>query len=380
MNIPRFDKQSKPVRLLLTVVIGLAGGLIFVAVHMPLPWLLGPMTALLVGARFCKKIQLYWPSRLRGWGLIVVGYSSGSSISRGTLSQIAKDLPWMLFMTIAIIAVAALAAFIVSKLSEVDYPSTLVAGFPGGLTQLITLSEELDGVDCTVVTFFQVVRVILIVFCAPLLVFSPLYSVGNTSDYTAAAVSAAMPMSELLPKIVLFTVISVLSAILAKKVKLPTAYMLGPILGVAVFNVAGIHGPSLSPILLDIAQFSIGAYLGLLLKPERLQNKARIIILSVINGLVLVLFSLGLSFILVKAHGMDAVTSFLATAPGGSDQMTVMARVISADVSMVTGYQIFRILFINFLVPPILKVFCRRYYSKCKQADDNLSLSENNQN
>ena len=123
---------------------------------------------------------------------------------------------------------------------------------------------------------------------------------------------------------------------------------------------------------MDIAQFSMGCYLGLMLKPEKLENKVKIISLSVINGIVVILFSLGLSYILLKMHGLGGATSFLSMAPGGADQMGVIANAISADVSVVLSYQLFRILLINCAVPPLLKWFFR-YYTKVKQIDNSMN-------
>ena len=271
MGILNINKESKSVRLVTTILIGSVGGLIFAYINMPLPWLLGPMIALLIGARF-SKIQLFWPTRVRGWGLIVVGYSSGSSISRNTLSQIARDLPWMLVMTIALILFGAITAILVSKLAKVDYASALIGGVPGGLTQMTVLAEEMEEVDCTVVAFQQIVRSILTVLTVPLLIYSPLYSVEKTTNATAAALATVLPTDVLVWKVILFTIISVLSAVVANKIKMPTAYLLGPILGVGIVSVLGFHGPAVSRVLLDIAQFSIGSYLGLLLKPEKLQK------------------------------------------------------------------------------------------------------------
>ena len=155
MDILNFNKESKLVRLLLTIVIGIIGGLIFVYIHMPLPWVLGPMTATLIGSKL-SKIRLYWPSRIRNWGLIVIGYSCGLSFNRDTLFQIIKELPWMLVMTTVLIAFCAVTALLVSKLTGVDYPSILTGCIPGGLSQMVILGEEIEGMDLTIITFFQV--------------------------------------------------------------------------------------------------------------------------------------------------------------------------------------------------------------------------------
>lgn len=360
MNISNLNKESKSVRLLLTIVIGIAGGFFFSSIHIPMPWMLGPMTALLIGSKFCK-IRLYWHPMLRNMGLIIIGYGSGSSFNKDTLFQIIQQLPWMLGMTVVLIVFSAASALMVSKATGVDYPSVLTGGIPGGLSQMVTLGEEMEGMDLTVITFLQVIRLILIVFCVPLLVYSPLYSVEKADYTTAIAQAVSVPVDMVLPKVILFAAISVICALLAGKLKFPTPYLVGPILGIGILNTSGFHGPSLSPIILIIAQFSMGCYLGLLLKPEKLQNKVKIISLSIINGIVLILFTLGMSFIFVKMHGVEGTTSFLCLAPGGADQMGVIASVISANVSMVTAYQLFRMLFVSFAVPPMLKWFYRHH-------------------
>jgi len=77
--------------------------------------------------------------------------------------------------------------------------------------------------------------------------------------------------------------------------------------------------------------------------------------LGIINGVVMIVFSLGLSYILIRMHGIEATTSFLSMAPGSADQMGVIASVISVDVSIVASYQLFRMLFVNIAVPPLLR-------------------------
>jgi len=365
MNMMNITKENKPFSMLLTSITGMVGGLIFKKINMPLPWMLGPMTAVLIGSKL-GKLHLYWPSRVRNWGLIIIGYSSGLSFTQDTLFQIIQQLPWMLVMTVVLLAFSALTAFAVSKMSGIDYPSILTGCTPGGLTQMVTLGEEMEGMDLTVITFLQVTRLMLIVFCVPLLVYSPLYSVEKSSYTKVAEIASSVPLDMLIPKIILFAIISVIFAILAKKFKIPTPYLLGPIIGIAILNVSGFHGPKVSPLLLIVAQFSMGCYLGLLLKPEKLGNKMKIVSLALINGIVLILFSLILSYVFVKIHGLEGTTSFLCMAPGGADQMGVIASVISADVSMVIGYQMFRMFFVNIAVPPVLKWFYR-YYTKANQ-------------
>lgn len=351
MNKIFLKNNDKRIRFCVTLLTALIGGFIFSVLHAPIPWLLGPMAAVLIVSRFIK-IQFYWPSIIRDTGLVIVGYSIGLSFTKEALLEIIEKLPSMLIMTVLLVCFCAGIAIIVSKLSGVDYPTVLIGSIPGGLSQMIMFAEELKGINITTVTFLQVARLIMIIFFVPFLLFGPLFN--NTADTDLVHGTVVSP-GPLFPTVIWYAVICVISAILAKKLKFPTSYLLGPILGTAFFNLSGYHGPALPPSILDASQFMIGGYIGLLLKPEKLEHKTKIITLALISGMVMILGSIGLSLLLVNSYHITASTSFLALAPGGMDQMGILAHVVDADLSMVTGYQLFRLLFIYFAVPPILR-------------------------
>lgn len=332
------------------------GGLLFSYVEAPIPWLLGSMSATLIGSRF-KKINLYWPRAIREVGLIIVGYSIGLSFTRSAVIQILGKLPSMVFMTVSIVLFCACIAYVVSKLTGVDYPTVLTGSIPGGLSQMIVFAEEMKGIDITTVTFLQVARLIMIIFIVPFLVFNPIFNTGKgilTNNLLPHSIQAE---HHFFPNIIFFMVVCLVFAFIGKKIKSPTPYLLGPILGTAVLGLSGLHGPSLPSTILSLSQFMIGGYIGLLLKPEKLEHKAKIISLALLSGIVMVAGSLALSIILIHFNHITPSTSLLSLAPGGMDQMGIMAHEIHADLSMVTGYQIFRLFFIYFAVPPALRWF-----------------------
>lgn len=339
---------------LVTLLAALTGGLIFQTIHTPIPWLLGPMAAVFIGARF-TKIPFYWPSGVRDTGLIIVGYSIGLSFTKAALFQIIAKLPMMLLMTVTLIVFCAGIAVVVSKLTGVDYPTVLTGSIPGGLSQMITFAEEMKGIDITTVTFLQVARLMMIIFFVPFLIFGPFFH--QDVIIQEAPILSGPTLHGTIPNLIVFAALCTGSAFIAKKIKAPTPYLLGPILITAILTIAGLRGPSLPPAILDLSQFMIGGYIGLLLKPEKLEHKSRIISLALISGMMMILGSLGLSYLLVMYDQLTPSTGFLSVAPGGMDQMGIMAHEINADLSMVTGYQLFRLFFIYFAVPPFLRWF-----------------------
>lgn len=351
----RTRKQDhKPARFVLTVFIAVFGGLTFSLLGTPIPWLLGPMTSLLICARFIN-IQLYWPVSVRNIGLIMVGYSIGLSFTKNALIQILGKLPSMFIMTFSLILFCAAIAFVISKLTKVDYPTVLTGSIPGGLSQMIIFAEEMKGIDITTVTFLQVARLLMIIFFVPFLTFGSFFNNRTISSGTSLTQQTIQTGSSLFPNLFLFALISVLCAFAGKKLKFPTPYLLGPILGTAVMSISGLHGPALPSVVLNLSQFFIGGYIGLLLKPEKLEQKAKIISLALLSGLFMIAFSLGLSLVLVHQNHLSNSTSLLSLSPGGMDQMGILAQEAHADLSMVTGYQLFRLFFIYFAVPPTLK-------------------------
>ena len=342
---------------IIAFLIALAGGLVFSFLSIPVPWLLGPMTAILIADRF-KGITLYWPRALRDSALVLIGYSIGLSFTRSSVENIAENLPTMLIMTVILVASAALLSKVISKLSGVDYPTVLTGSIPGGLSQMIIFAEEMKGIDITTVTFLQVSRLLMIVFVVPFIIFGPVFNISH-ADNNGVAESSPFLSDPI--KSLTFLIICILGLIIAKKLRLPTPFLLGPILGTAILTYAGFSGPPLPSSVMDASQLMIGGYIGLLLKPEKLQRKSLTIILALLSGFLLVMESLLFSFFLSDALNINMVTSFLSLAPGGMDQMGIIAHEVGADLSIVSGFQLFRLFFIYFAVPPIL-----RWYFKSK--------------
>jgi membrane AbrB-like protein len=362
------SKETQFLPFLAALVTALVGGTAFAFFDLPVPWLLGPMIAVLIISQF-GRIPLTWPTWIRNTGLIIVGYSMGLTFTEGTLVTILSKLPSMALMTVLLILICIGMAVILSKLSGIDFPTALTSSIPGGLSQIITFAEETEDIDITTVTFFQVTRLLTIIFFVPFIIFSPLFIEKGSKLATDLKTAGISHFDYHLPNVLFFAAFSITIALIGKKIKLPTAFLLGPILGIAILNVTGITGPPVPSLLLDISQIMIGTYIGLLLKPEQLKSKA-IIPIAILSSIMLVCVSLGLSYILSGQYQFSPLTSFLSLAPGGADQMGIIGHELHADISMITGYQLFRILFIFFAVPFLLKYVLK--FSQRKRENNSL--------
>ncbi|MGG4201357.1 AbrB family transcriptional regulator [Peribacillus frigoritolerans] len=349
------NDASKTIQFSAALLTAFIGGGLFSLIRLPIPWLLGPMAALLITSRF-KNVKLIWPVSMRNTGLIIVGYSIGISFTKSSLSDMISHLPSMLILTALIVLVCACSAFVMSKYSGIDYPTSLTSSIPGGLSQIVVFAEEMKGIDITTVTFFHVTRVIMVVFLVPFLIFSPLFAAKSTNDSSKIMDNVIPEWSDLFPLIFLFALICFLAARIGKIFKLPAPYFLGPVIVTAAIGLLGLQGPPLPPSLLDISQFMVGGYIGLLLKPEQLDNKRKTLLFALMNGLILICATMFFSFLLTQYYDLSTITGFLSLAPGGMDQMGIIAQEVNADVSTVTSYQLFRMAFIYAAVPPLLRL------------------------
>lgn len=367
------NNASKTTQFSAALLTAFIGGGLFTLIRLPIPWLLGPMAALLIASRF-KNVKLIWPVSMRNTGLIIVGYSIGISFTKNSLSDMISHLPSMLILTTLIVLVCVCSAFVMSKYSGIDYPTSLTSSIPGGLSQIVVFAEEMKGIDITTVTFFHVTRVIMVVFLVPLLIFSPIFAAKSTNDSSKIMDNVIPEWSDLFPLIFLFALICFLAARIGKIFKLPAPYFLGPVIVAAAIGLLGLQGPPLPPSLLDISQFMVGGYIGLLLKPEQLDNKRKTLLLALLNGLILICATMFFSFLLTHYYDLSTITGFLSLAPGGMDQMGIIAQEVNADVSTVTSYQLFRMAFIYAAVPPLLRMVLKLSLRK-KDKNSNVKLN-----
>jgi uncharacterized protein len=337
-------------KIIITALVAIAGGAIFSLLRIPVPWLLGPMLVMVISKNLLKW-NLTWPSALRDTGMIIVGYTIGLSMTSAALKEMAEQLPSMALLTVLLMLWCAGIAFLVSRVSKIDFQSAILGSIPGGLTQVIMLAEETKGINLAVVTITQVLRLMIIVVSMPLLVMLPIFShaTGNSVPIVASESVG------LFPNILLFALVCIVFAIGGNKIHFPTAYLLGPIIGTAILQIIGVAGPHLPLAIVDLAQLMIGTHVGLMLQTDQIARKGWTLILAIGSGILLMVGSILLSMLLTGLYDVSHATALLSLAPGGMDQMGIIAHEINADLSMVSGYQLFRTFFIFFAIPPLIK-------------------------
>lgn len=348
--------NSSMTKMAITFLLALVGGMLFEVLAVPVPWLLGPITFVLLGSTLQPKL-LYWPSKIKSIGMLLIGYTIGLALTGEAVKEIGQQLPLMFGMTTLLILLSAALAYVVAKLSKINYATALLGSIPGGMTQVIVMAEEMKGINLTIVTITQTIRVLLIVLTMPLL----LAFLGYHEDDTQQVMTHSQTFNW---QVIFVLFLCIVLSFIGKRIKFPTAFLLVPALVTACMQGIGMELMELPSTVLQFAQLLLGIFIGLQLKVNELQHKTRTIALALLSSVLLLVTAMVLGVVFAKLNDLDLPTALLSLAPGGMDQMGAIAHVINADLSMVAGYQIFRAFFILFLIQPLLAYYLRKKATK----------------
>lgn len=154
-------------KIILTIFLAIIGGLIGHFLKFPAGAMVGAMV--LVGAAnvLCTKPHL--PETFNILAQIIIGGFLGLSITKEVVVSL-KDYVVPSLLVVTLLAVFGVATgFIVNKLTGIDLFTALFGSVPGGMQEMVILSQSYD-VNHPAVMTIQTVRRVLIVVIYPLLV------------------------------------------------------------------------------------------------------------------------------------------------------------------------------------------------------------------
>ena len=334
--------------------VALVGGTLFNFVQIPLPWMLGPVFAVIIWSGLTKK-KLSWPSGLRNTGLVILGYILGSSFTVETGREILKHFPTMFLATLLLTIFSLLIGYFTHRKTGISLASGIIGSIPGGLSQMIVLSEEVDGADITIVSVMQTFRLLSAISIVPFVVVHGLADEVQTGIVSNTSLLDFASLQGGLPNLILFFGVALASVWVAIKINFPTPYLLGPILGTIILIFLGQDPLELPPLLVIFAQLLLGIYVGTRINLSSLKDFNNLLPYALGGSIVTLMFSFLIGFLLMQFYSISLIDSFLSTAPGGLAEMGLTAVLVKANLALVVAYQMFRLLFVLFVVPPIVK-------------------------
>jgi membrane AbrB-like protein len=318
---------------------------------LPAVLMLGPMIAAILIRIGGGTIRVHHgPQNV---AMVVIGCMIARSFTPAILGTVLKEWPLCLAVATSTVVGSSVLGWIIAR-SRLIPGSTAVWGLsPGGGSIMVLMAEEY-GADGRLVAFMQYLRVVCVAAVAAVI-----------ARFWVEPSGVAIPQAAWFPP-VLWTafaatlLIAGIGAILGHITRIPGGLILGPMVVGGVFQATDAVAIELPPTLLAATYAIIGWRIGLVFTRPILAHAARALPQILLSTVALIAFCGGVAGVLVMALGLDPLTAFLATSPGGLDSAAIIAASSHVDLPFIMALQTIRIVMVLFLGPPISRMIARR--------------------
>jgi membrane AbrB-like protein len=326
-----------------------AGGAVAMKLHVPLPWLIGPMFTIALWS--VMGLGFWLPPWSRKLGQLVVAASVGLSFEKAGVGSVVQHGFAILCVSVLTILASGVAALVFKRVARVDRMTAALACIPAGPTEMARVSEQL-GVDPSPVAFAQTLRIASIAVFVP-----PLLILLETLPFTPAT-SLSTPALDLFGCALLLAG-SAAAGMLLLVIGAPNPFFLGPLAFAAASTVVDFPVSALPRPGLLAGQVLLGMWLGATFT-RQFFSKSRVLLIGAATSTVVLLLLCGAVAIGVATwSGLPLKTMLLACAPGGVTEMSLTAEVVHADVAIVAAFHICRIFVVMIAAPVLLRLVNR---------------------
>lgn len=328
---------------LVTIAIGLAGVGVFMLLHLPLPFLFGPMAACLLAALLGAPLRNL--GQVSVAARTVLGVAVGAAVTVTLIAKLPQMLASVAVVPVYIALIGLIGVPFFRYVCRFDLVTAFYAAMPGGAADMTIFGQE-AGANVRQLSLVHVTRLMVIMILAPIILVN-LFEVRLTHPVGEPA--ADIPLTE----IGLMIFAAILGWKGGERIGLFGAAIIGPLIVAAILSLAGVLHQRPPREALLAAQFLIGmgigvSYSGVTFRELRdtvAGGAAFVLILAVLAGIATEF---------VTHFGLaPQVEGFLAFTPGGQAEMSMLAIVSGADLGFVVAHHLVRILVV-ILGAPIL--------------------------
>ena len=333
----------------------LAGSVLFATLFevtgLPAALLLGPMIAgIIVGT---NGGRIHAPRLPVLAAQTILGCLVGRAVTGDITLAFLKNWPLFLGVIMVMLATSGLLGWTLSRFKVLPGSTAVWGTAPGGASVMMVMAGAFHA-DARLVAFMQYLRVILVAALAS--VVARLW-IGSSGVGTHAAVwFPAVPWLDFGATLLIAGLGGALGALL----RIPAGALLVPMVAGALLEGLGLVTITLPPWLLAMSYAFLGWSIGLGFTLDILAHASRALPWVLLSIFILIAVSVGLAFILVHAAGIDPLTAYLATSPGGIDSIAIIAASSKVDLSFVMAMQTVRLVFVLIAGPPLARFLAKR--------------------
>ena len=324
-----------------TLGVGLAGGLLFWLLGLPLPWLSGAAAGVAAASLSGRTLGIH--QALRETAILLLGMTMGATVTPETLHMLPRWPATLIGLAGAMFSIMVSGAWYLERVHGLDRATARLASMPGALNFVMALAFETNS-DPRRVAIIQIVRMTAILLLLPTLV---AIMGGHAPTTVVRNPGAAIKIGQLM----ILGGACALGALAFRRLGTPAPSLFGAMLVGAM-----LYGPGLLdtgiPVWLMLAVLAVlgsmigsnfaGADMGLFVETA----KAGLGSLA-----VAVLVALAWAWPLSLLVGLPVIQVWLAFAPGGVETTAILALSLGLDAAYVTSHHIVRVVILNITVP-----------------------------
>jgi membrane AbrB-like protein len=338
-------------RVALALGVGTAGGLLFLLLHLPLPWMLGSMLANAVAALSGAPVRL--PPWLRTVCVVVIGVMIGSAFNPALLSRIPGWLGGVGVLALYAPLATVASYYYFRRLGKFDPIDSFFASAPGGLNEMVMVGEAMGG-DPRRIALVHASRVMVVVLAIPF------YFRNVSGQYSEAARLAGDRLPLTMEDALILTLAGVAGAILGKLARLPASQILGPMAISAAVHLAGFTASRPPAELIAAAQIVMGSAIGCRFAGTRLHEIRRVMLFGAANRLCHLVATVAFTLAFKDIVAVQSAALALSLVPGGVIEMSLVALALSVDAAFVSCMHILRIGMVVVCMPLAFRLGFRR--------------------
>jgi len=322
------------------------------SLRLPAALLLGPMLVAITFAASDKPVVIARPLFYLAQG--VVGCMIARAMPPKVFTEIAGNWPLFAAAIFAVVIASALSGWLLTRWQVLPGSTAIWGSSPGAATAMTLMAENYDA-DVRLVAFMQYLRVVIVAVLATLAA-----SIWTPSDKTPAFSHFTLVQATDWPLFGTTLLVIVVCVGISSLLRLPAGALLVSLAGSLVVQNTHLIKLELPAALLLLAYAIIGWSIGLRFNRAILFYAAK-----ALPRLLLAIFSLiavccGLAYLLVRFAGIDPLTAWLATSPGGADSIAIIAASSQVDISFVMAMQTGRFIVVLFTGPLLAKWIATR--------------------
>jgi uncharacterized protein len=335
-------------RMLFAIFIGVLGSILFIYLHLPLPWLLGAIFTSSIAMRF-QNLPIQSPRIFSTPARIIVGLTIGSAFT----PQILEQLHIYFFSILLIIPYTILVAFAgmyyYYKVLNFDKRTAFFSSMPGGVIEMVILGEQLNA-DTSKITLVQSSRLLFIVLTLPFII-QYIFHIDISGNKLITT-----PLREIyLTDFFFLGIIGITGAFLAKRLNISAAYLIGPmILSIIAFSLGFVHSKPPDE-LIKFVQVIFGTIIGFTFRGVTLKVIIKTLIGTFGHFIILAFVSALFITFVYFVFDFPVISVLLAFSPGGQAEINLIAILVAANIPYITVHHIVRLFLVMNIAPLLAK-------------------------